>query len=76
MTEMSNELKEHIDTAYKTAVKDIIVENNRAKGIVLENGEEITASYIVLAPGRDGSTWLSKVLKNQGLELYLSLIHI
>ena len=76
MTEMSNELKEHIDTAYKTAVKDIIVENNRAKGIVLENGEEITASYIVLAPGRDGSTWLSKVLKNQGLELYNNQVDI
>ena len=58
MTEMSNELKEHIDIAFKTAVKDIIVEDRHVKGIILENGEEIYAPHVVLAPGRDGSTWL------------------
>ena len=43
---------------------------------VLENGEEIKASYVVLAPGRDGSTWLTKVLKNQGLDLYNNQVDI
>lgn len=76
MTEMSNELKNHIDEQFKTAVKDIIVENNAVKGIVLENGEEIYAPNVVLAPGRDGSTWLTKVLKNQGLELYNNQVDI
>ena len=41
MTEMSNELKNHIDEQFKTAVKEVIVENNAVKGIILENGEEI-----------------------------------
>src|SRR5699024_7084675 len=63
MTEMSNELKQHIDMAFKTAVKDILVEDHHVKGIVLENGEEIYAPHVVLAPGRDGSTWLAKVFK-------------
>ncbi|WP_028044279.1 NAD(P)/FAD-dependent oxidoreductase [Candidatus Stoquefichus massiliensis] len=76
MTEMSNELKKHIDEQFKTAVKDILVEDNRVKGIILENGEEIYAPYVVLAPGRDGSTWLTKVLKNQGLELYNNQVDI
>jgi hypothetical protein len=76
MTRMSNELKEHIDTMYKTAVKDIIVENNQAKGVELENGEIIYADDVVLAPGRDGSAWLSKVLKKQGLDLYNNQVDI
>ena len=27
-------------------------------------------------PGRDGSTWLTKVLKNQGLDLYNNQVDI
>ncbi len=76
MTEMSNELKNHIDMAFKTSVQNIIVENNTVQGIVLENGEEIRAPYVVLAPGRDGSKWLTKVLKEQGLELYNNQVDI
>ncbi len=76
MSEMSTDLKEHIDMMFKTTVADILVEDNKAKGIVLENGEEILADYVVLAPGRDGSTWLSKVLKKQGLDLYNNQVDI
>lgn len=76
MTEMSNELKEHIDTAFKTSVKEVIVENNEAKGIVLENNEEIYAKRVVLAPGRDGSAWLTKVLKKHGVDLYNNQVDI
>lgn len=76
MTEMSNELKEHIDMVFKTSVKDIMVEDNEVKGIILDNGNEIYSSYVVLVPGRDGSTWLSKVLKNQGLDLYNNQVDI
>ena len=31
------------------------------QGIVLENGQTIHAKKVVLAPGRDGSAWLTKV---------------
>lgn len=43
MTEMSTKLKEHIDMLFKTAVKEVLVEDNRAKGVILENGEVINA---------------------------------
>lgn len=76
MTEMSNELKKNIDMIFKTAVEDIIVENNRVLGIVLENGEKIFADDVILAPGRDGSTWLTKVFKKQGLEMYNNQVDI
>ena len=76
MTEMSTKLKEHIDMLFKTAVKEVLVEDNRAKGVILENGEVINAKKVVLAPGREGSAWLTKVLKKHGLELYNNQVDI
>ena len=76
MTEMSTKFKEHIDMLFKTAVKEVFVEDNRAKGVILENGEVINAKKVVLAPGRDGSAWLTKVLKKHGLELYNNQVDI
>ena len=76
MTEMSTKLKEHIDMLFKTAVKEVLVENDHATGVILENGEIINAKKVVLAPGRDGSAWLTKVLKKHGLELYNNQVDI
>ena len=76
MTEMSNELKQHVDVAFRTSVKEVVVEDGHATGIVLENGKIINAKKIVLAPGRDGSAWLTKVLKQHGLELYNNQVDI
>ena len=76
MTEMSNELKQHMDLQFKTSVQDILVEDHHATGIVLENGQTIHAKKVVLAPGRDGSAWLTKVLSNQGLKLYNNQVDI
>ena len=56
--------------AFRTAVKECWLKTGHAVGVVLENDEVIKAKKIVLAPGRDGSAWLTKVLKQHGLELY------
>ena len=73
MTEMSTELKEHIDMAFRTAVKrKCWLKTDMLSGVVLENDEVIKA--------RRWSCWHrdetpvlpgpSKVLKQHGLELY------
>ena len=46
MTEMSNELKQHMDLQFKTSVQDILVEDHHATGIVLENGQTIHAKTL------------------------------
>ena len=56
------ELKQKIDFAFTTKVKDIVVEDNTVKGVILENDEIINAEYVVLGVGRSGSDWLSKTL--------------
>ena len=76
MSEMSDELAKHIDMAFETAVKDVIVEDNAIKGVILEKGQTIYASRVLLAPGRDGATWLDEVLSRHGLKLYNNQVDI
>ncbi len=76
LTEMNNELKNHIDMRFKTLVDDIIVEDNKVVGIILENGEVINAKKVVVAPGRDGSAWLTKIFKKHGLDMYNNQVDI
>lgn len=76
MSEMSEELSHHIDMVFKKAVKDIIVEDHSVKGIRLEDGQEIYAKKVLLAPGRDGATWLDETLSKHGLKLYNNQVDI
>ncbi len=49
-----------------TKVEDILVEDGSAKGVVLEDGKKITCHDLVMAVGREGSTFLMNTLKNMG----------
>ncbi len=46
---------------HKTEVKNIIVEDNIVKGIILKENKKIYADQVVITPGRDGSAWLSNL---------------
>jgi len=56
------ELKKHMDFAFLTKVKDIIVNDSKVNGVILDSGEEIYAEYVVLGVGRCGADWLCKTL--------------
>ena len=62
-----------------TPLVDLIVRGNVALGGVIKRNnqeEKVYAKKVVLAPGRDGSAWLTKVLSNQGLKLYNNQVDI
>lgn len=61
-------MKPNLDYLFATAVKDIIVENQAVKGIVLENGQKINGKYVALCIGRAGSHWLTKVLSKYNVK--------
>ncbi|MFV0499126.1 MAG: NAD(P)/FAD-dependent oxidoreductase [Bacilli bacterium] len=61
-------LLDKIDMVYKTTCDDIIVENDKIKGIVSGN-KSVYSKYVVVGPGRDGSKWLSKICKNHGIKM-------
>ena len=63
------EMKDRVDYHFKTDVKDVIVENNEVRGVVLANGETMKANQVFLAPGRDGSVWLKDVMRGQKIPM-------
>jgi uncharacterized protein len=73
-------LHERIDMRFKTEVDDIITEKtndgHRVTGVILKNGETLTAEKVVIAPGRDGSVWLSKILRKRRLRMINNQVDI
>ena len=62
-------MKDRVDYHFKTEVKDVIVEDNEVKGLLLANGETMKVNQVFLAPGRDGSVWLKDVMKGQNIPM-------
>jgi uncharacterized FAD-dependent dehydrogenase len=73
-------LKTRIDMLFKTEVEDIVTvkENgsHRITGIILKNGENHEADQVMIAPGRDGSAWLTEVLKKRRLKMYNNQVDV
>ena len=61
------ELTTKIEMKYKTEVTNLLVDNGSVKGVILSTGEELYASKVVVVPGRDGSTWLKKMCKQNNI---------
>lgn len=57
---MQDDLEDKITIINNSAAKQLIVECEQVKGLVLETGEEIRAEYTIIAPGREGADWLTK----------------
>jgi uncharacterized FAD-dependent dehydrogenase len=59
-------LKDKIAMAYHTEVIDLMVKNGSIKGVVT-NDKSIFTNKVVIAPGRDGSAWLTTLTKKYGV---------
>ncbi|MBP1934388.1 NAD(P)/FAD-dependent oxidoreductase [Ammoniphilus resinae] len=73
-------LKTRIDMMYKTEVEDMITEgkngNYEVQGVVLKNGETYFSNQVVIAPGRDGSAWLTEILKKRKIKMYNNQVDV
>ena len=66
-------LQEHliangVEIKFMTMVKNIIIEDGVAKGVVTDSGEEFYAPEIVAGIGREGSEWFSHICKEHDIE--------
>lgn len=52
----------------QTTVEDVLISDGGVEGVVTEK-EKIRSDYVILAPGRAGSPWLSYVMKKHGIAL-------
>lgn len=66
---MYDYLSSKLDIRLGTTIKDIVVEDGKVKAVETSNGERLHCQYLILAPGREGSEWLS----NEAQKLKLSL---
>jgi Uncharacterized FAD-dependent dehydrogenases len=68
-------LDDKIDFKFKTEVTDIIVKNNKIAGVYTLK-EEYYADTVIIVPGRDGSTWLSDILKKHDIKMFNNKVDI
>ncbi|SFB46809.1 hypothetical protein SAMN05216312_10959 [Cohnella sp. OV330] len=73
-------LADKIEMRFKTEVADLLTVKegggHRATGVVLKGGEELFADTVVVAPGRDGSAWLTEVLKKRRIKMHSNQVDI
>ncbi|KHF35641.1 Glucose inhibited division protein A [Paenibacillus sp. P1XP2] len=73
-------LKTRVDMMFKAEVEDIVTSKDggthTVHGIVLKNGETYEADRVMIAPGRDGSGWLTSILKKRRLKMYNNQVDV
>lgn len=65
LKKIRNALEKKVDVLFNTPVKEILVENGKVMGVLLENGTRVNADYVICGPGRVGAQWI----KNEVLRL-------
>ncbi len=58
-------LEDKLDIFFDNPAKEILVENGKAMGVLLEDGAQVNADYVICGPGRVGAEWI----KNEVLRL-------
>lgn len=71
-----SDLLKVIDMRFGAQVKDIIVEDNTVKGIVLNDDEQIFGDQVLLSVGREGSKWLTEIFDKHNIEMFSNQVDI
>ncbi|MFC1918294.1 NAD(P)/FAD-dependent oxidoreductase [Chloroflexota bacterium] len=66
---MRNSLDTRLDLKLDTMAASIIVADGAVQGIETDDGERYLCEYLILAPGREGSDWLSREGERLGLTM-------
>jgi uncharacterized FAD-dependent dehydrogenase len=70
------DLSKKIEMVYETEVKNIIVEDQQIKGVILDGGKKINSDFVVITPGRDGSYWLSNLAVEHNINMKSNFVDI
>jgi uncharacterized FAD-dependent dehydrogenase len=58
-----------VDVLFDTAVQQITTEQGEVSGVLTRDGARYDARHVIVAVGREGSTWLSAEAKRLGLSI-------
>lgn len=70
------EMKNHVDYLFSTTVEEILVEEGKVKGVVLNTKEVIESKYVIMGVGRGGSNWQTTVLEKHGVKFHNNRVDI
>jgi hypothetical protein len=80
MKSIYNDLSGKIEMLFKTDVENIITQTKNGKleatGVITKSGQEFYGKNILLAPGRDGSAWLSAILGKHGIPVSCNQVDV
>ncbi len=64
---LREELKGRVDIVFKREVTEVLCKGDKVSGVRTGDGELFEADFVILAPGRTGSTWLKQVARELGI---------
>ncbi|MGM0411425.1 MAG: NAD(P)/FAD-dependent oxidoreductase, partial [Bacillota bacterium] len=74
---MQDYIKDHgVDIKFRTNVIDLIIEDEKIKGVKTKEGESYFSEYVVTAPGRENAEWLSNKAKKLGIDMTINPVDI
>lgn len=73
-------LQSRIEMRFTCEVSDIVTDKadgaHRVRGVTLKDGQLFEAPHVLIAPGRDGSAWLSEILKKRRVKMYNNQVDV
>lgn len=69
-------LSQGVEVRHCMGVKDIVVENNNVRGVETVDGQLLYSKFVVAAPGREGSEWLTKQAQRLDLKTAINPVDI
>ncbi len=67
LKEIRSALENKVDVFFNNPVKEILVGNEKAMGVLLENGSQVNADYVICGPGRVGAEWIKNEVQRLGI---------
>jgi len=64
---LRQEVNAKIDIQFNAEAVEILKQGDKIVGVKISGGQEFLADFVILAPGRSGSQWLSEESKKLGL---------
>lgn len=65
-----------VEMKFMTMVKNILIEDGRAYGVITDKDETYCADEIVAGVGREGSEWFSGICKEHGIETKVGTVDV
>jgi uncharacterized FAD-dependent dehydrogenase len=76
LSKIRGHLAGKIDVLFDVPVEQITTKNGNVSGVMTGDGNTFNATYVIVAAGREGSTWLSKEAKRLGLSVQKNPVDI